>query len=101
VATKIGVTFFHIAKRCRCFYKKFKDKKNIFNEMATSNSVFRAIVTIFNNRQLRKINQCCQQFHFISWPTSSSFRCAPYGRNIMPIFIVEIDSTNLKKSFGN
>jgi hypothetical protein len=35
------------------------------------------------------------------WPTSSSFRCAPYGRPIKPIFIVEIDSTNLKKSFVN
>jgi hypothetical protein len=27
VATKIGVTFLHIAKRCRCFYKKFEDRK--------------------------------------------------------------------------
>jgi hypothetical protein len=27
VATKIGVTFLHIAKRCRCFYKKFEDQK--------------------------------------------------------------------------
>jgi hypothetical protein len=31
VATKIGVTFLHIAKRCRWFYKKFEDRKNIFN----------------------------------------------------------------------
>jgi hypothetical protein len=43
----------------------------------------------------------CRPQYYSAWPTSSSFRYAPYGRNIMPIFIVEIDSTNLKKSFGN
>jgi hypothetical protein len=49
------------------------------------------------------LDQSVQSARFwpTSWPTSSSFRCAPYGRPNTPIFIDEIDSTNLKKSFGN
>jgi hypothetical protein len=68
------------------------DHSNYTFEQAGYNTAGRDHDLLYNNRPV----------HFIkTWPTSSSFRCAPYGRPIMPIFIVEIDSTNLKKSFGN
>jgi hypothetical protein len=44
-------------------------------------------------RAVAKPNSGHGQLHL-----ASAALCAPYGRNIMPIFIVEIDSTNLKKS---
>jgi hypothetical protein len=69
--------------------KNVKIKKNIFNEMATSNSIFSAIITIFNNCQLRKINQCTMlpaiPFHFFLW-----FHLLGKCGKVNPIFVATL-----------
>jgi hypothetical protein len=52
--------------------------------MATSNSVFRAIVTIFNNCQLRKIMLPAIPFHFFLW-----FHLLGKCGKVNPIFSVQ------------